>query len=329
MNEEETQEVMNLLSDLQPTTADAPRPAVHALAQIKQQLKSEETMSWKYRLQQFFATPGRRYALATGLALFLFVFAFSFPSVRAAGSEFLSLFRVQNFAAITISPEQIAVLNKIAEEGLTPGEVEMFEDPGMLTPVDSIGEAVSRTGLAQVRTISKLGEPELIYVSAAGGGRLTIDLEGSRAILEAAGVDPLLLPDNLDGARVDVTVFAGVDQQWGEDLHLLQSESPVVDYPDGLDTAALGQALLQVLGLNEEEAKRLSQEIDWTSTLLLPIPQDMATYHEVTVDGSSGMAVSSLDGSGATLIWQKDGILYSLMGERSAEELVELANTLE
>jgi hypothetical protein len=85
---------------------------------------------------------------------------------------------------------------------------------------------------------------------------------------------------------------------------------------------------LEILGLDKEEAARLSQEIDWTSTLLLPIPQDIANYHEVTVDGVSGMAVSELDGRSATIIWQKEGVIYSLFGDRSAEELLALTDSL-
>jgi len=126
-----------------------------------------------------------------------------------------------------------------------------------------------------------------------------------------------------------VTAFAGVEQQWGDDLHLLQSESPLVVAPEGLQTELLGQALLQVLGLSEAEAVRLSEDIDWTSTLLLPIPQDLAAYQEVTVDDVSGIAVSSLDGRTATILWQKDDIIYTIIGNRPVSELVELTKSLD
>lgn len=327
MNEME-KETEELLALLEPTADDTPRPASLALAQLKQRLVIAEANTWRFRFNRFWAAPSRRYGLVLVMTAVLLVFAFSFPTVRVAASEFLSLFRVQNFAAVTISPEQISLLNKIAQDGLMPGEVEIFEDPGQLTPVNSLDEAKTLTGIYQVRTIEQLGEPHLIHVSAPGSGRLTVDLAGSRAILEAVSVSPKLLPDDLDGAQVDVTVFAGIDQQWGDDLHLLQSKSPEISYPDGLNTALLGQALLQVLGLSEEEASRVSQNIDWTTTMLLPIARDVATYQEVTVDGVSGMAISSLDGRDTTIIWHNSGILYSLVGNQSAEELVELANTL-
>jgi len=331
MNEmdKHTQEVLDLLSVVEPGTADTPRPARQSFAQLSARLEKAEQQMWLYRLQRFFSTPGGRYATATALAMLLLLFAFSFPTVRVAASEFLSLFRVQNITAVSISPEQIALLSQVAEGGTLPGELIIENEPGDLTPVNSIREAAALTGMTRVRTLGKLGTPDQIYVSDEGNGRFIIDLEGSRAILEAVGADPLLLPDNLDGANIEVAVFAGVDQQWGDDLHLLQSESPLVEYPDGLDTAALGEALLQLLGMNEDEARRLAQDIDWTSTLLLPIPQDIANYREVTINGVSGIAISELDGSAGTIIWQQDGIIYSLFGSRGMDELVELANSLE
>jgi hypothetical protein len=158
---------------------------------------------------------------------------------------------------------------------------------------------------------------------------LTIDLEGSRAILEATGVDPGLLPDTLDGKQVEVSVFAGVEQRWQNGTWLLQAESPLVEYPAEMDPAVLGQALLQVLGMSEEESSRLAQDIDWTSTLLLPIPRDFATFNEVIVDGVSGLALASLDGEHGVIMWQTDGVVYALNGAGSTAELVSLANSLQ
>ncbi|MCB9443820.1 MAG: anti-sigma factor, partial [Ardenticatenaceae bacterium] len=92
----------------------------------------------------------------------------------------------------------------------------------------------------------------------------------------------------------------------------------------------LGEALLQMIGLNAAEAQRLAQNIDWTSTLLLPIPQDFASFNEVTVEGVSGLALNSVNGEGSALFWQKDGVVYLLLGPGlMADDLVSLAGTLE
>lgn len=63
-----------------------------------------------------------------------------------------------------------------------------------------------------------------------------------------------------------------------------------------------------------------------TSTLLLPIPSNLATFQEMQVSGVSAIGLNSLDGTMNGLVWQKDGRLYVLAGVQSTAELAELAN---
>jgi hypothetical protein len=180
-----------------------------------------------------------------------------------------------------------------------------------------------------VRTLAALDRPERIQVMDGGDGRLVIDAAQSQEILKIAGADPRLVPNSLDGARVDVTVFASVEQAWQDGTFFIQTESPVVNYPEGLDPVPLGEALLQLLGMNPSEASRLARNIDWTGTLLLPVPQNVATFSEITIDGVSGLALTSIDGQGTALMWQKDGMIYILSGPGATSELVELANSIQ
>lgn len=324
--EKDIQDVLDQLSILAPTEKEAPRPTGQALAQIRQQLDQQQQGRLLNRLSRFLAAANRQLAVGATF-LFLVAIFFSFPAVRAAASDFLGLFRVQKFAAISVSPEQIAILQRVAEEGLTPGEMEILQAPGDPNPVSTLEEASSITGW-EVHGLTGLGTPQEIYVGEGSHGRLTIDLAGSRAILAASGVDPTLLPDSLDGQQVQVTTFATVEQHWPDGTWLLQTGSPIVTYPDGLDPVVLGQAYLQVLGMQEAEAQRLAQSIDWTSTLLLPVPRDLASFNEVTVNGQSSLALSSLDGQHRIILWQQAGVVYLLSGTGSLAELVSLANTL-
>lgn len=321
-HEENIQEVLDTLSVLSPTTAEAPRPAPQALARLRTEIEPKPHRSILERLTEMFK---RKYAFAT-LAVLLFSLAFAFPSVRAAASDFLGLFRVQKFAAISVSPQQLAMLEEIANSGLLPGQVEMIEEPGQLTAVDSLAEAEAFEG-HPVKTLSDLGEPDQIYTMSGGSGRLIINVEDTRAIVEIAGVDPALIPDSLDGKPVNVTVYPAVSMQW-DDVVLVQSPSPLVEYPDDVDTAALGEALLQVLGMDARQARRLARNIDWTNTLLLPVPENIASFSEVTVDGVTGIALSSINGRDNALMWQNDGIVYVLSG-RNIADLIDVANSLE
>jgi hypothetical protein len=331
MNEQEKQiqEVMKQLSVLEPTAADTPRPARQAYARLQAQLAPQKRRNWLVQLGQQLLAPQWRLATAVSLAITLIIITFSFPTVRAAASDLLSLFRVQKFAAISVSPEQLAMLEQIADEGLIPGELHIGQEPGRLTPVDSLQEAANLTGLTAVRTLPTLGDPMEIFISEGGSAEFTVDEASARALLETANLDPTLLPTDIDGARITVATFNGVEQRWEDGTTLLQMDSPLVQYPERLDPAVLGEALLQILGLNPLEAGRLARQIDWTSTLLLPIPADMASFEETTINGTSGIGLSSLDGQFHALIWQENGRLYLLVAAKTMPELAELANTLE
>ena len=325
---DELGDVLAALAVLAPRDRDAAMPASQALASLKQRAHPIRPRFWDIISKEIINMFKRKYAFATLLLLFVLGGAVAIPSVRAAASEFLGIFRVQKFAPISISPRQLAMLESLAEQGLTPGTLEMVSEPGQEQMAASMAEAASLTGAA-VLSPRLLGEPDNIYVTGAAQGRLTVDLDSSRAILRAAGVDPMALPDSLDGAVVDVTIYPIIGATWNDaQISLLQSDSPLVDYPDDVDPAVLGKALLQLLGMTEAEASRLAASIDWTNTLLFPVPENAATFSEVTVQNSSGLALSSLDGEHSAVMWQKDGRVFVLEGPETVRTLVRMANSL-
>ena len=324
-SESEIKDVMEKLDALSPGQHDAPKPASHALAQIKLKIEPASLQRKpKWRLPTMFS---RRYAWAALSVLALIVVVVSTPGVRAAASDFLGLFRVQKFAPISISPDQIALLADIADSGLYPGEIEMFDEPGPAVEVESLAAAEAAAG-QDARSPVAIDSPDMVYVIEGGAGRLIIDVENTRALVEAAGADPSLIPNSLDGAIIDVTVYPAVSQMWNDGIVLNQSPSPLVEYPEEVDTAALGEALLQALGMEGRQARRLARSIDWTSTLLLPIPEGMATFNGVSVDGVDGLAFGSLDGSQSAVLWQRDGIVYVLSGGE-VDDLLEIANSMQ
>ena len=323
-HDEEIQDVLISLSNLAPGNKDAPRPASQALARLRLEATSQKRQPLDWRIGSVF---GRRSAFVTVLVLIVLVsVAFSSAGVRAAASDFLGLFRVQKFAAISISPEQLALIENLAESGLYPGDLEMIDEPGEPRQVTSIQEAEETTGL-RLRTLSVLGEPDRVFVIDGGSGRLVVNVENARAIVQAAGADPTLIPDSLDGATVAVTVYSGIAQNWGNGTALMQAPSPLVEYPDDVDPAALGEALLQALGMEPQQAQSLAQSIDWTNTLLLPIPENLATFSEVVVDDVTGLALSSIDGQNAAILWEKKGHVYVLSGT-NVEELTDVAQSI-
>jgi hypothetical protein len=311
------------LALLAPGEAEQPRATAAWTAFQAKRAEPEQPTNWRF--PTMFT---RRFALGATL-LVLVVALFSLPAVRAAASDFLGLFRVEKFAPISVSPQQMAMLEQIAEQGLHPGKLVMTSEPGEPQSVTSIAEAEALVGF-RPRQIPSLGEPVSVEVEQGGSGQLIVDLEQMRAILGMAGVDPMLLPESLEGAEINVTLYPGAVLSWDDGTTLIQMQSPEIDYPDDVDPAVIGEALLQALGMSQAEARRLARAIDWSNTLVLPVPTNVASFREVIVDvDNSGLALSSVDGHGNALLWQAGNYLFLLTGDHNVEELLALTDAME
>jgi hypothetical protein len=107
--------------------------------------------------------------------------------------------------------------------------------------------------------------------------------------------------------------------------------SPTVDSPPNVDLAQLAQIGLQFTGMTAEEAKTYSQSVDWTTTLVVPIPKNAATYKQVPVDGVTGTLIQRPpdDAPQFALIWVKDGVVYAIGGLGSdSSRAIQLADSI-
>ena len=110
-----------------------------------------------------------------------------------------------------------------------------------------------------------------------------------------------------------------------------QLPSPTVTAPAGVDVAQLAQIGLEFSGMTSDQAAAFTQTIDWSSTLVIPIPRNAATYQQVSVDGVTGTLIQrpADDAPEYLLVWIKDGVVYAIGGLGSdASKALGLANSL-
>ena len=84
-------------------------------------------------------------------------------------------------------------------------------------------------------------------------------------------------------------------------------------------------------GMTAEEAAQFTSTVDWTSTLVVPIPKNAATNEQIPVDGVTGTLIErpTDDAPQFALLWVKDGILYTIGGlGDNAQKALEIANAL-
>ncbi len=330
------------LATLAPRPEAMPSSAV-ALARLNDQMKNKA--SGKERLLKMFNTSNRQMRpVFIALALVVLVaVSLAFEPVRAVAGDLLSVFRVQKFAVLPINMEQV---ERVAEIGDLLSQSFFLEAPKFLEnpeieTVDTLDKAGEIAGYA-IRTPDYIptgfAPAEGIELVRGGAGQVEVDLEMARAMFEMLELDPTLLPDSLGEQPLEVVVPTAVSQFWNWQvdnraaMSLLQSPSPEVGFPDDVDTTALAKAVMQLTGMDETEAERLSQEIDWTNTLVIPAPADIVSFVEVEIDGTIGLLFTLAydeHGTHSGLMWQTDNIIYFLQGNVSSETIMDVAQSIQ
>ncbi len=111
----------------------------------------------------------------------------------------------------------------------------------------------------------------------------------------------------------------------------MQIPSPTVDTPPNVDLRQLAELGLEFTGMTADQAHSFSATVDWTTTLVVPIPRNGAVYQRVTVDGVQGYLIQRPmdDAPQYALIWVKNGIVYAIggLGNDTATAL-NMANSL-
>lgn len=324
-----------------------PRPA------FKRDLKRRLSLA---EASQTPAAPRRflngKLALA-GLAGVLAVALIVSPAAQALAQEFLNLFRVKRITAVSISPEVIEQLRdgKLDIESMLSSSVEVLQKPADPQTVSSLAEASQLAGIpvrAPASVPGDLSGPE-IMVHGGGVARFTADTARLQALVNMLGMQDATIPAALDGAAVTITTppVVALVYQRGSDprtggVVLMQARSPEIVLPEGVRLAELGELALRLTGMPPDEARRMAQTIDWSSTLLIPVPANAATVQEVQVRGAIGLLIQAAAGESsavavadrqvpqiATLLWSEGDAVYAATGDIGQAALIAMANSMQ
>lgn len=279
------------------------------------------------------------------------VVALAFEPVRAVANDFLGLFRVEQVRVVQVDRETLpGELESSSQLEQMFTEYVQVESEGEPQEVASAEEATELTGIP-VRLPGQIeGEPKLV-VQPGGHLEFVVDLDLVQAVLNDIDRSDIVLPQELDGATVELDIppsvtagFGECDESAMEDFDpdegprglpefnctlLLQMPSPSFSAPPGLDVTQIGEAYLQILGMTKEEAASFARNVDWATTFVIPIPRYSAEHQDVTVDGVNGTLVQTRYGNQYVLIWVKDGMLYALSGAGDGASALEIAESLQ
>lgn len=347
-----TGNVSEYLAILAPQRVDSPIPARVARTRLEAYVSEKENNSM---FNQLFTRKFRPVWVILGVVVLLSV-SLAFPQVRAAAVNFLGLFRVQQVTVVPINPANLPqsmgqaepLIRQIFSKDL------QVEKGGESQAVATAAEASKMAGIP-IRLPGGLeGQPKL-SLQPASRMSFKVDLPQIRAILQEIGRSDIQLPDNLNGATITVELPASVTAtygnckmtsqearqagfdpdnpaSWQTDCTIfVQLSSPTVSAPAGLDVEKIGEAFLRLTGMSPADAQRFSQTVDWTTTLVIPVPSS-ASYQEVQVDGVTGALIqessSQTNNPHYILVWVKNSVVYALEGQGDATNALSIANSV-
>jgi hypothetical protein len=354
------------LDALAPTSSEASRttPSKAAWRTFEQRIQEKQPMSNRF---------ARLRPLWIGLTVVaVLAIALSFAPVQAMASSFLQLFRVQQVTVLPIDLTSLkdnrfnpAVSQTISQ--FMTDQVKITRQPGKSHQESDVSAASKDAGF-QVRLGSSADLPlSRIMFEPGIAFEGTFNQALAEKILQGMNKGNLQLPAGLDGAVIKANIPDAVTAAYGSCrfsndpeaqsvtgsdavsvsdncLLLVQLPSPTVDTPPDLPVEKLANIGLQALGMSPDQASKVASSIDWTKTLVIPVPSGQVNSQTVSVDGVDGTLLTQapnarvgtdsrepnmpLSRSTYTLVWVKNGIVYGIMGAGDTAKGIGLANSL-
>jgi hypothetical protein len=339
VNELRQRRVKTLLSCLEPDTLGdtlAPRLAWKRLEALRQRKDRETARS---------PIAGHRGAAWAAAALAMVVIlTLTISPVRTLAADLLRMFRVQEIQFTPVNSDDLP--DEETLKAVAP-EIERMFDENLAIAMDgkpeTVPEAAARERAGFAVRLPSAQQPVRYELTPPVHIAMNVDLERLRTLFAELGYEDVDLPGTLDRSTVRADFQGVLTAEYGscgdESLSMddcitfLQMPSPRVSVPDRLDVDQLAQVYLELLGLPKQEADRLSERIDWSTTLVLPFPHHVNLTHEtVRIDGVKGTLIRSESGYRPApeylLTWVKDGIVYAVTGEGDHVRALDLVVTL-
>ena len=284
---------------------------------------------------------------ALAASLLLGALLLSWQPARAAAQRLLGFLRFESVAVLEIQrgvlPDDLSQTQAELFAQALSDTVNEVKKPGPERYPETRAEASALAHLPVRLPAGVMAQPTLI-VTDSGAIELTVDIVRIERMIDIIGGSDVKIPERLDQTHVRVDLFETVRARYGacwedgaEDtpdcFELVQTRTPSVVTTPEIDLGEVARLGLEVSGMTSQEAALMTAAIDWTSTLVIPMPEGAAQHQEVDVDGVKGALVVFPPEDGGLqdygLFWVKNGITYMLQGSGDWGFGLQMANSLE
>jgi len=271
-------------------------------------------------------------------------------TVSGVAGSILQIFEPKSIVAIPVTQGDLNYLNQACaglnlQDCMGAYGTFVWTTPPQPKEVQTRGQASAETGFA-------VQAPTTLPASVAGSPRygvinrssatFTFSADSTRQAAARQNRTAPPMPANIDGSKLFITGGPAVVQIWGApsgatgatgaypDVPTLvvgQAKAPTIS-SDGVTVTELQNYLLSQPGISPQLAAAIRAISDPSSTLPVPVPAELAISHPVTVQAVQGLFVGDNTGIASAVIWQKDGMMFEVIGSFTESQALSIANSM-
>jgi hypothetical protein len=267
-----------------------------------------------------------------GAVLALFTATLLVDPMRAAASNWLSIFRTQKIAYVETNPQAISNAIEGLDQKLSPElirKLAQVSGPEQLPPMETTTPEVATSLMAPLLQPAVLpaglpAEPTRWGARRPATYTLRPDVEAINNWLLDQGIMASLDP-KIKGQTFQVVTPTMVARQWrgaeGRSLMIVQATGLQVSGTGDVDLSALAGLMGQLAGAPASVIDQIRQIPDLANTLPLPVGPEMG--EKVAVGQAQGVYYPRENGG--ALVWQQGGFTYYAGGTLTRAELLAVA----
>ena len=288
-------------------------------------------------------SPVKKWAIVAAATLCIGL-SFTSSTVRAAASDFLTLFRVEKIQTISVDPQQLRDMERVFKEKGSSLKVENFgkvTNNGVESPREISLEEARKLADFDLRVPTYLPvkySRTLTNYTKAGSVELQLNVQNVNNLIKSLG-GTTYLPQELDNKTFYLKtpnafsiLYQSLDDK-GKAVHRLsvsQFETPEIIAPAGVNAGQMREAILSLPVIPEDIRRQLASIEDWQRTLVVPTMAGLTK--NIDVNGTPAIyTVPKTEENRpdyGILTWKSGGVITIIDGDMSQNELVKVAESL-
>jgi hypothetical protein len=312
---------------------------------IKPFMKDSEQLKINFRRVGYYNMLKNKRIFSTVCAVLVIALCISVQPVRAAISNALSIFRVENVKSLAISVED---LTKIQRE---------ISSHKSFIDLDKLGNINTSGGEKQALTLSEINKvtdfkvlmPTLnlpsdssIYTITPTTVKFNLNIANVNNLLASFGAEKPL-PNTLSGKAFSIDIPRTVNIQYyinEKHISIIETKTPQLQVPADVNVDEIYSSLIALPILPDSLQRQLKSIKDWKTTMYVPVVESQ--MDEVDINGVKGYASATgilrdngsivkdnvKDKDSSYVIWFKDGVFYEINGNVDRNELINIAKSM-